>query len=151
MRAWILETLYEWSKRPYQKFIKQNEPWPFSIADLIQYRKSSLGFHLACFIMKHNFKIQPKLEDHDVFHILTNTGISVPEEISMQYFLLGNGKRSLYLYLVILMGTILYSDYLKLFIRAYRRGKSALRFHQLDFSKLLKQSILNIKSTFLIQ
>ena len=150
MRAIILEVLYEWSKKPYQKFIKKSEPWPVALPDLMQYPKSSLGFHLACFILKHNFEIQPKLEDHDVFHVLTGTGISVPEEISMQYYLWGNGKRSLYQVAVISLGTVLFPDYLKLFKTAYKRGKAAHKFHQLDFLKLLNQPLFLIKSTFQI-
>ncbi len=151
MRAVILETLYEWSKVPYQKFIKKNEPWSVSLPNLMQYPNTSLGFHLAFFLLKHNFEIQPKLEDHDVFHVLTGTGTTVPEEISMQYYLWGNGKRSLYQYAVIALGTFLFPDYIKLFISAYRKGKSALVFYHLDFLKLLDQPIERIKDTFLIR
>lgn len=151
MRAIILESLYEWSKVPYQKFIKKNEPWSVGLPDLMQYPNTSLGFHLAAFLLTHNFEIQPKLEDHDVFHVLTGIGTTVPEEISMQYYLWGNGKRSLYQYAVIALGSLLFPDHIKLFLRAYRRGKSALVFHHLDFLKLLNQPIERIKDTFLIQ
>lgn len=150
MRALILELLYDWSKVPYQKFIKKGEPWPVGLADFMQYPNTSLAFHLAKFLLKHNFGIQPKLEDHDVFHVLTGTGTTVPEEISMQYYLWGNGKRSLYQIAVITLGTLLFPDYIKLFLSAYRRGRSALVFHHLDFLKLLGQPIKRIKSTFLI-
>jgi len=150
MRALVLEILYDWSKKPYQRFIKKNEPWPVDLPDLMQYPNASLGFHLACFMLKHNFEIQPKLEDHDVFHVLTNTGITVPEEISMQYYLWGNGKRSIYQIGVMTLGTLLYPDYIKLFRTAYIRGKSAHMFHQIDFLRLLNQPIETIKSTFRI-
>jgi len=150
MRTILLETLYEWSKVPYQKFIKKKEPWAIGLPQLMQYSHTSLGFHLASFLLKHNFEIQPKLEDHDVFHVLTGTGTSVPEEISMQYYLWGNGKRSLYQYAVITIGTILYPDYIRLFIKAHKKGKKALIFHHLDFFKLLSFPIAQIKSTFLI-
>ena len=150
MRAVVLEILYEWSKMPYQKFIKKSAPWPLALCDLMQYPKSSLGFHMACFLLKHNFEIQPKLEDHDVFHVLTDTGISVPEEISMQYYLWGNGKRSSYQVAVIALGTLLFPDYIKRFTLNYRKGKAAHSFHQLDFLKLLDQPLSTIKSTFKI-
>ncbi|NHF58141.1 hypothetical protein FK220_002230 [Flavobacteriaceae bacterium TP-CH-4] len=151
MRALILETLYERSKVPYQKYLKQNEVWNVSLRELLRYPSTSLGFHLACFLLQHSFEMQPKLESHDVYHVLTGTGISVPEEISMQYYLWGNGKRSLYLYAVIVLGTLLYPDEFKRFKSAFRRGRNALTFHQLDFQKLLHQPIDRIKTTFLIQ
>lgn len=151
MRAKILELLYEWSKIPYQRFIKKCDPWKITVNELQHYPTPSLGYNLSCFILKHNFEMQAKLEDHDVFHVLTNTGITVPEEISMQYYLYGNGKRSMYQFSVMLLGTLLFPDYFKSFITAYQKGKSALVFHQLDFSKMLYQPIQKIKSTFLIQ
>lgn len=150
MRAVILETLYELSKMPYQRFMKKNESWSITTSELLRFPENSLGFHLGCFLLKHNFEMQPKLESHDVFHVLTGTGTSVPEEISMQFYLLGNGKRSLYLFMVIILGTLFYPDYRRLFLRAFRRGKNALPFHQIDFSKMLNQSVHRLQLTFLI-
>ncbi|WP_298501785.1 hypothetical protein [uncultured Maribacter sp.] len=151
MREKILELLYEWSKKPYQKFMKNNTPWHISTAKLQSYPQGTLGQQLGLFLKTNNFRIEPKLESHDVFHVLTNTGTSVPEEISMQYYLLGNGKRSIYLITVIVLGTILFPDYITLFYRAYQRGKIALPFYQLNFLKMLQHPIEKIKSTFKIQ
>ncbi len=39
--------------------------------------------HLGYFLTKNNFSLQSKLENHDVFHVLTNIGITVPDEIAM--------------------------------------------------------------------
>jgi len=150
MRAIILEKLYEWSLVPYQS-LKRNDAWDVSIADLQQFPEDSLGQQMGHFLAENNFDLQAKLESHDVFHVLTDTGITVPEEISMQFYLLGNGKRSAYLFTVIFLGGLLYPDYLKFFHNRYKKGKSALPFYQLDFYKLLKQPLDKIKSTFLIQ
>ncbi|WP_438422391.1 Coq4 family protein [Aquimarina macrocephali] len=150
MRAYILETIYELSKKPYQKWFKKQPSWDISAKTLITYPKGSLGFHLGCFLLQHDFSPQPKLENHDVFHVLTSTGISVPEEVAMQYYLLGNGKRSIYLISVIFIGTLLYPDKIKLFKKAYRKGKAAYPFHQLDYKKLLHQPVQTLKTTFLI-
>lgn len=150
MRALILEKLYVWSLGPYQA-IKKNAAWDIGIEELLRYPYESLGYHMGSFLTRNNFDLQEKLESHDVFHVLTNTGISVPEEISMQFYLMGNGKRSIYLFSVVLIGGLLFPDYLKLFWRCYNRGKAALPFYQLDFKKLLHQPIERIKSTFLIE
>ncbi len=149
MRALILEKLYEWSVIPYQSF-KKNDSWNLGIEDLLQYPKDSLGYQIGYFLLSNNFDLQEKLESHDVFHVLTETGTTVPEEISMQFYLLGNGKRSLYLFAVIFLGGLFFPDYHKLFRTKYRLGKSSLSFHQLDFYRLLDQPLERIKSTFLI-
>ncbi len=149
MRAAILEKLYSWSVVPYQYF-KKNEAWQFNAEELKEYPSDSLGYHMGKFLVANSFQLQEKLESHDVFHVLTNTGTTVPEEISMQFYLMGNGKRSFYLFTVILIGSMLYPEYWKFFIYKYTCGKSALPFHQLEFQKLLNQPIQRIKSTFLI-
>ncbi len=151
MKDKLIEKLYEISKKPYQKFFKKNQPWTIEKSELLQHKQETLGFHLGCFLIKYHFEIQPKLEDHDVIHVLTNTGISVPDEIGMQFYLLGNGKRSLYLFMVIATGTCFYPTRFQYFINQFRRGKSAHRFHQLDFSKMLHFEIVEIQNTFNIQ
>lgn len=151
MKDLIIEKMYEITKKPYQRYFKRNKAWEVEISELIQYPQESLGFHLGCFLVKYNFEIQPKLEDHDIIHVLTNTGISVPEEIGMQYYLLGNGKKSLYLFLVVLTGTLFYPTRFDYFIQQYQRGLEAHSFHKLDFSKMLKHPVITIRETFNIK
>ena len=148
MKELIIEKLYEWSKKPYQKFMKTNKAWDISIPDLIRHDEQTLGFQLGCFLLKYNFQIQPQLEDHDIIHVLTNTGITVPEEIGMQYYLFGNGKRSLYLSMVIAIGTLFYPTHFKNFMSFYKRGKRAHRFHDVNFLNMLKQPVTAIQYSF---
>jgi ubiquinone biosynthesis protein Coq4 len=142
--------MYEWSKKPYQRFFKNKIAWKIDKQELLTYPEETLGYHLGQFLQINNFDIQPKLEDHDIIHVLTNTGISVREEIGMQYYLMGNGKKSLYLYLVILVGTFFYPLYINYFLKEFRKGKTAHCFHYLDFSKMLLFPISTIQQTFKI-
>ena len=151
MRDLFIEKMYELSKKPYQKFFKKGKAWDVEINQLIQLPNDSLGFHLGCFLVKYNFEIQPKLEDHDIIHVLTNTGISVVEEIGMQYYLLGNGKRSLYLWMVILSGTLFYPTRFSYFKQQYKRGKASHEFYGLDFLNMLPVPLTHIQKTFNIQ
>ena len=150
MRDYLIEKLYECSKKPYQKYFKKNEPWNINKSLLMDYPQESLGYGLGSFLYKHHFDIQEKLEDHDIIHVLTGTGISVYEEIGMQYYLLGNGKKSLYLFMVILTGTLFYPKRMSYFIEQYKKGAKAHSFHYLDFSKMLFMPIQNIQQTFKI-
>lgn len=150
MKDYIIEKMYEWSRKPYQKYFKKSIPWEIDKDELLQYPVDSLGFSLGNFLDKNHFDIQPKLEDHDIIHVLTNTGISVADEIGMQYYLLGNGKRSLYLFMVILSGTPFYLRHINYFFQQYKRGKQALPFHYLDFSKMLLIPVQSIQKTFKI-
>ena len=151
MRDLLIEKLYEITKKPYQKFFKKGTPWNITPSELIQYNQETLGFHLGCFLLKYNFQMQPKLEDHDVIHVLTNTSIAVTDEIAMQFFLLGNGKKSAYLFMVLIIGTTFYPTQIKHFIHNFHRGKSAHTFHNLDFQKMLHLPLKTIQTTFNIQ
>lgn len=146
----IVEKMYDLTKKPYSKYFKTNQRWNISLNQFLSFPEESLGFHVGCFLLKYNFDVQPKLEDHDVIHVLTNTGISVVDEIGMQYYLFGNGKRSPYLFMVIATGTLLYPTKMKLFLNEYKRGKTAHQFHDLEFVKILSQPIGKIRETFRI-
>lgn len=151
MKDLLIEKMYEISKKPYQKFFKKGNPWKETPSELLQFNKESLGYNLGEFITKNNFDMQPKLEDHDVIHVLTNTGITVVDEISMQYFLLGNGKKSIYLLMVISVGTLFYPTHIKKFIHNYKRGKKAHQFYHLDFYKMLAIPVKSIQYSFNIK
>jgi ubiquinone biosynthesis protein Coq4 len=150
MKDLLIEKMYEWSRKPYQKYMKKNAPWEINKDELLAFPKGSLGYGLGDFLHRNNFDIQAKLEDHDIIHVLTNTGISVVDEIGMQYYLLGNRKKSLYLFMVILSGTIFYPTQLGYFLEQYKRGKKAMPFYYLDFSKMLFTPIQSIQKTFKI-
>lgn len=151
MRDLLIEKMYEITKKPYQRFFKKGIPWKETPQDLLKYNQGTLGFHLGCFLLKYNFEMQPKLEDHDVIHVLTNTQVAVTDEIAMQYFLLGNGKKSAYLFMVISIGTIFYPTNFKNFIHNYKRGKKAHQIYDLDFYKMLNIPLEKIQSTFNIK
>jgi len=150
MKDLLIEKLYEISKKPYQKFFKRKKAWAINQSDLLDFPEETLGFHLGCFLLKYNFEIQPKLEDHDIIHVLTNTGITVPQEIGMQYYLFGNGKRSLYLFMVIASGTLFYPTKISYFFKQFKKGKQALQFYYLDYSKMLLIPMKTIQQTFQI-
>lgn len=151
MKDKIIEKMYEVSKKPYQKIMKHNKPWNITKEQFITYPAGSLGHDLGLFLTINQFEIQAKLEDHDIIHVLTNTGIKVTDEISMQYYLLGNGKRSLYLYMVILTGTLFYISFFREFIESYKKGKRAHPFYNLDFLKLLHLPTNVLRQNFNIQ
>jgi hypothetical protein len=151
MKDYLIEKMYEISKKPYQKYFKKNKAWRIEKKQLLAMPADTLGFHLGCFLIKYHFDMQPKLEDHDVIHVLTNTGITVVDEIGMQYYLWGNGKKSLYLFMVIITGTGFYPFQINYFINQFQRGKKAHCFHYLNFQKMLNLPIQSIQTIFNIK
>ena len=151
MRDKILELLYYWSMKPYQKWFKNQQPWTITKKSLLQLPFNSLGHQLGVFLLINNFELEAKLENHDVFHVLTATGVSVPDEITMQFYLLGNGKRSIYLFLVIATGLILYPEHWTRFLNAFKKGKRALPFYHLNYFDLLNIPLNHLQQRYLIE
>lgn len=139
-RSTILTRLFHISNTWYRKF-KKNQPWQFTVNDLLNLPKGTIGSQLGHFLRKHNFNLLAKSERHDVYHVVTGFGTSVPEEITMQFYLLGNGKRSLYLFGVIGLGAISYPEHWSKFKKAFQYGKQALPFYALNYEQLLLQNL----------
>ena len=138
MKDKIYEKLFNLSENWYRKLFKRNtKSWNISLKKLEQTKNGSLGNEYFKFLTINNFSILPKLETHDVFHVITGTGTKVKDEISMQYYLFANGKRSVYQAIVMLSG-ILYLEHFNFFIQQYKKGKKALPFHHLDFENMLE-------------
>lgn len=138
IRKKIIVRLFEWSQRFYTLYFKRKKiPWDTNRATLLTYQKDSFGRELGLFLQANNFELIPKVERHDAYHVLTGYGTKVEDEIALQYVCFGNGKRSIYLFGVILLGTLLLPDYLSYYLKSYRLGKQANSFYDWDFNAVL--------------
>lgn len=150
MRKKFIIWLFMHSQKIYTHF-KKKTPWKITKKQLKLLNKESFGYALAVFLEKNSFELIPKVERHDAYHVLTNYGTEVQDEIALQYLCYGNGKRSLYLYAVILIGTAILPDYLRYYIRSYHIGKEANSFHHLDYEKLVNIPLDHLRSVFFHQ
>ncbi len=138
--------MYENSQHQYRKYFKRTKrQWQFNEEQLLCFKEDSLGRILGEFYKKHGFRMIPKMENHDVYHLVTDYGTSMKEEIAMQYLLFGNGKRSAYLLGVMLLGSLVFPEYFKTYIRAYQKGKNMKPFHNWDFEGLLWQNFEHLR------
>lgn len=140
--------LYGWSQILYAKIFKRNKKaWGISKNEFLLYPEGTLGKAMGEFYHSKGFSVMPKLENHDVFHIITETGTEIQDEIAMQYLLLGNGKRSLYMFSMIGIGTFLFPEFISHYRKAYRKGKSMAQFHNMEFKGLLDSSVIYLRAS----
>ncbi|APZ45100.1 hypothetical protein BW723_01770 [Polaribacter reichenbachii] len=144
MRKKFIYWLFEHSQRIYIKF-KNKKPWDISADELLTYSKESFGYYLGKLLVVNNFELLPKVERHDCYHLITGYGTKVEDEIALQYVCFGNGKRSLYLIGVLLIGTLILPDYYKYYIKSYNLGKSCNTFHHFNYKNLLHFSFQEIR------
>jgi ubiquinone biosynthesis protein Coq4 len=148
MKEKIIEYFYRVIKIPYEFLFKNNKEWHIKKEEFLLFPKNSIGYQLGQFLKTNNLEVQPNLEEHDVYHTLTNIGITVKNEIELQYFLLGNGKKSPFVFIVIITGFLFYPTDYKHFKTFYTKGKKAHQLYHLQFKNLLSISLAEFKSTY---
>ena len=131
-------------KSVYQPF-HQKPSWRLQSSDLLKLTSDSLGFHIGCFLLKHNLELQDQAETHDVFHVLTGYNTSSLEEIGMQFWLYGNGKRSFPLYSAMAAGLLIYPDKFHYLMDCQYLGQRSRSIYHLDYLELLQESVESLR------
>jgi ubiquinone biosynthesis protein Coq4 len=145
IREKICIWLFEKSKVPYAKYFKSNIAWNLSKTDLLSFPTNTLGYELGLFLTTNEYHLIPKLEKHDAYHVITKYGTSVKDEIALQYFFLGNKKRSPYLFGVIIIGAILLPENIAYYYSSYLQGKHCTPFHKWNIRTLLNEPLNKIR------
>jgi len=146
-RKKIVAFLFEITQGIYTKYFKNNKPWNLTKKELLLYAKSSFGYKLGLFLDQNGFDLIPKAERHDAYHVITGYTSNEEDEIALQYLCFGNGKRSLYLFGVIILGSIILPDYYRYYLKSYQLGKNLNRFYDLDFKGLLNTDFETLKTS----
>jgi hypothetical protein len=146
-REFIVSVGFDLSRKLYLLF-KKEVAWNITRRELLSYPESSLGFHLGCFLLQHDFSPQGTCEDHDVFHVLTGFKTDTAQEIAMQYWLWGNGKRSLFVVLAMCSGMLFYPDRYRFFKNSYLKGSLTKPIHYKNYKLLLNKNLNQLNSTF---
>lgn len=140
IRERIPHLLVELSQDSYRRFFKsRKKTWQISKEELAKMESHTVGYQLYRFLDRHQIDLMPQFESHDVFHLLAAYDTDSAEEIRLQFFLLGNGKRSVFQLGCIILGSILLPEHWPTYILAYQRGKQARRFYNWDFEYLLQE------------
>ncbi|AQX12316.1 hypothetical protein BAX94_15055 [Elizabethkingia meningoseptica] len=146
LRVHFLLFVYHHIQHLYRKYFKKKRrQWQFNEKQLLQFQEDSLGRKLGEFYQQHGFTMIPKMENHDVHHLITGCGTNFEDEIAMQYLLLGNGKLNAHLLAAIFLGTLILPEYLKMYMNAYQKGKKMRPFHQWNFEELLWKNFEHLK------
>jgi len=137
LRKKIIIWLFKYSQRVYTYMFKTHEPWQITKRELLTYSKDTFGWHLGDFLNKNNFELIPKVERHDCYHVLCGYSTKVEDEIALQWLCFGNGKRSLYLYGAMILGSLILPDYYNYYYKSYKIGRAANAFHQFNYEQIL--------------
>jgi len=144
MREKLIIWLFEQTQKIYIKF-KSKKAWNITTEELLDFPEESFGNELGKFLHKNGFELIPKVERHDAYHVLTGFGTDVKDEIALQYVCLANGKKSPYLFGVILVGTLILPEHIGYYLKSYQLGKSCNTFHHFNYKNLLNHSLQELR------
>jgi ubiquinone biosynthesis protein Coq4 len=124
--------------KPVYFILRRNrKPWQITYDGLARMPQGTLGYDLAQFLYKNEIALMPRAEFHDVYHVLFNYGTTMKEETCIQFIPFGNGRFSIPHIVTNTIALALYPESWGDFYNAFRKGRSANRFHDWDFELML--------------
>jgi hypothetical protein len=102
----------------------KEEAWNLSTADLLAFPEGSVGKTLGHFLKKSRLEPIAGAESHDLYHILFDFSTSIKDEVALQFFLRGNGKKSIASFGTSIGSWIIFPRQWSYFIKSKRRGAS---------------------------
>lgn len=121
----------------YMKLRPNLKAWDMTTESLAAMPPGTLGNDVARFLIRHNVSLIPKVEWHDVYHVLLEYETNIKDELCIQFVPMGNGRWSVPHLACNLFSIVCYPEYWGDFYVAFMRGYNARKFHDWDFEQLL--------------
>jgi ubiquinone biosynthesis protein Coq4 len=123
----------------------KHKNWNITTTDLLNYAEGSLGKALGQFLYANKVEPLAHAEYHDVHHVLFDYSISFKDEVALQFFLRGNGKRSIASFGTSIGAWLLLPTQWNYLRTSYRRGQNCIDISQLNLKELLNEDLQKIK------
>jgi ubiquinone biosynthesis protein Coq4 len=119
--------------------------WNLSTSELLQFPQGSLGNALGQFLKKSGVEPLAGAEYHDVQHVLLDYSISFKDEVALQFFLHGNGKRSIASVSTMIGAWCILPTQWKYLKASYKRGENSKDISALSLKTLLGKDLNQVK------
>lgn len=127
-------------------FGTKEKNWNITTAELLQFPEGSLGRALGEFLGKSKLEPLAGAEYHDVHHVLLDYSVSFKDEVALQFFLHGNGKRSIASVSTMIGAWCILPSQWKYLRDCYQRGKNSNDISTLHLKALLDQNLEQVKN-----
>lgn len=146
LRAFLLGKIALPSVLIYRNLFKRYKTaWGENRATLKKYPAGSIGKVLSDFLFENDIDLEPKMENHDFFHVVLGYNTSLPEEAALHFFLIGNNKGSHYPFIAAFVGFMFFPEYYDLYIDAYHRGRHSKRFVHWNLKGFLSADFIEFR------
>lgn len=136
-REWFLLKTFEILNPLHGIIHRHRKPWGKSVDELRSQPQNTLAYQLGNFLFENKLQPVPKAEKHDAYHVLLGYGTDIKEEAGMQFFLLGNGKRSPFTIGTSMLAAAVLPERFGYFYQQFKRGIHSHSMANWNFEALL--------------
>ncbi len=120
----IIKKAFFLSVRTIEQFFDMDY-YEDKVERLNTYPEGTAGKEIAKCLKKHELRLVPGYESHDLKHVLLGYQMTPLDEIRMQAFMLGNGNWTLPSLLIFLFGFLLLFNHWRTFWQDFQKGKQS--------------------------
>ena len=136
---------------PYFKLVRKGYDFPYSIKDLQHFNDGTVGKALYFFFSHNGLELLPHYEKHDVKHVVLGYPPTEEGEVSLQCFMLANGRITAPVIFSVLIGVLLMPDSWSSFRKAWKRGRSVPCLNTLNWFSLIPRPLSDVRKQILNQ
>ncbi len=122
------------------------QSWNISTKELLLLPEGTVGNELGKYLKEQNFEPLEKAEYHDVQHIFFDFSMTFVDEVALQFFLIGNGKKSIASISTYLGAWFILPTKWKYLKTSYQRGKNCKDTSILNVKTILYEDFKMIKN-----
>ncbi len=138
IRSNILVMLTHTIALPILKIVRRKKKFPYSMEQLSALPFETVGNELWQLLNAENLRLLPYYERHDIKHVVLNYPFTDEGEVSLQFFMLANGRVSFPVLATVIYGLVTMPEYYSSFKKAWQRGKQAKSLENMDWFGIME-------------
>lgn len=145
IRSKLLVLLTHTIALPVLKIIRKKKVFPYSMEQLSALPYETVGNELWQVLNEQNLRLLPYYEKHDIKHVVLQYPFTDEGEVSLQFFMLANGRISFPVLSTVIYGIVTMPEYYSSFKNAYRRGKQFSNLEELDWFSIMEIPLAQVQ------
>jgi ubiquinone biosynthesis protein Coq4 len=130
---------------PYFRLVRKGYDFPYSIKDLQHFKEGTVGRALYSFFFNNDLELLPHYEKHDVKHVVLGYPPTEEGEVSLQCFMLANGRITAPVIFSVLLGIVIMPESWFKFRKAWKRGRATPCLNKLNWFNLIPQPLSEVR------
>ncbi len=142
LRERLLVWLTHQAALPLLRLIRAPARFPYDMQALSAMPRGTVGAELYAMLSGKNLRLLPHYAKHDLKHVILGYDTTGAGEVSLQFFMLGNGHCSFPVAATVLYGVCTMPEHWSGFRRAFRRGRATEYIEHWPWAELVAQPMV---------